>query len=60
MTNAGLTIDQVGRVLSAAGTELALIGGQAVSLWAEEFKSDLNLAEPLTSKDVDFLGVDKS
>jgi len=52
----GLTIAECEKVLVAAGTDLTLIGGQAVSLWAEEFETELNLAEKHTSKDIDFWG----
>jgi hypothetical protein len=52
----GLTISDCRKVLVASGIDLALIGGQAVSVWADEFKKELNLQEEPTSKDVDYWG----
>jgi hypothetical protein len=52
----GLTIRDCKKVFDAAGTDLVLIGGQAVSLWAAEFESELNLGEQQTSKDIDYWG----
>jgi hypothetical protein len=38
------------------GTDMVLIGGQAVAIWAREFNSELNLTAPALSKDIDFWG----
>lgn len=45
--------------LKPAQSELVLIGGQALNLWAERYASaapELAAAAPFTSKDIDFLG----
>jgi hypothetical protein len=51
-----LTIDQFAHVLQIVGAEMVLIGGQAVAIWAREFAEELNVAEPVLSKDIDFWG----
>lgn len=55
-TDVGLRIEQAGVVLSAAGVDLTLIGGQAVSFWEHKYRQELNPSEPATSKDIDFWG----
>src|SRR4051812_16701218 len=56
MTGPGLTLEELAAVFSKSGTELILIGGQAVALWADEYSTELDLTEPLLSKDIDFWG----
>lgn len=55
-TRPTLTIDQFAHVLQAVGTEMVLIGGQGVALWAAEYRDALKLPGPVTSKDIDFWG----
>jgi hypothetical protein len=52
----GLTINDCRQVFAAAGTDLTLIGGQAVSLWAAEFEVELGLSDAVVSKDIDYWG----
>jgi hypothetical protein len=56
MIGPGLTAEELAAVFSKAGTDLILIGGQAVALWADEYEEELKLAEPIFSKDIDFWG----
>jgi hypothetical protein len=56
MTAPGLTIKDCVDVLHAAGTDMVLMGGQAVGIWANEFAEELQLEQPLVSKDIDFWG----
>jgi hypothetical protein len=55
-TRRGFGIEDFAEVLRAAGEDLVLMGGQAVSLWANEYKTELALTGPVLSKDIDFWG----
>jgi hypothetical protein len=51
-----LTIDQFAHILELVGTDMVLIGGQAVAIWTREFDPELKLGASLLSKDIDFWG----
>jgi hypothetical protein len=55
-TPAGLTAEELAAVFANSGTDLVLIGGQAVALWADEYSDNLKLDAPVLSKDIDFWG----